>query len=168
MRGVSKRGNREVARLPVWLWGWDGPLGEGKGRKPEMNDRGKSDSRVVPAKLANKTGQPVAELGNASTPTWCGGSARSTSGCGQRRRPSGVGGGSSSEPRACSRTGNGFLPSRLSGDQDDKSPVTGDCYAGICGSPGLKCPGPPDRSTLLMLLFLALLRDPRADGATRI
>jgi RNA-directed DNA polymerase len=26
-----------------------------------MNDRGKSDSRVVPAKLANKTGQPVAE-----------------------------------------------------------------------------------------------------------
>jgi RNA-directed DNA polymerase len=27
-----------------------------------MNDRRKSDSRVVPAKLANKTGQPVAEL----------------------------------------------------------------------------------------------------------
>src|SRR5712671_3087325 len=27
-----------------------------------MNDCGKSDSRVVPAKLANKTGQPVAEL----------------------------------------------------------------------------------------------------------
>ena len=27
-----------------------------------MNDSGKSDSRVVPAKLANKTGQPVAEL----------------------------------------------------------------------------------------------------------
>src|SRR6266480_3250632 len=27
-----------------------------------MNDHGKSDSRVVPAKLANKTGQPVAEL----------------------------------------------------------------------------------------------------------
>jgi hypothetical protein len=27
-----------------------------------MNDGGKSDSRVVPAKLANKTGQPVAEL----------------------------------------------------------------------------------------------------------
>src|SRR5664280_971307 len=52
----------------------------------------------------------------------------------RRRRPSGVGGGSSSEPRACSRTGNGFLPSRLSGDQDDKSPVTRDCHAGICGS----------------------------------
>src|ERR1700722_17067416 len=27
-----------------------------------MNDRGKSDSRVVPAKLANKAGQLVAEL----------------------------------------------------------------------------------------------------------
>ena len=27
-----------------------------------MNGRGRSDSRVVPAKLANKTGQPVAEL----------------------------------------------------------------------------------------------------------
>src|SRR5664279_1694265 len=27
-----------------------------------MNDRGKSDSRVVPVKLANKTGQPAAEL----------------------------------------------------------------------------------------------------------
>ena len=26
-----------------------------------MNDCGKSDSRVVPAKLANKTGRPVAE-----------------------------------------------------------------------------------------------------------
>src|SRR5664280_1669192 len=62
----------------------------------------------------------------------------------------------SSEPRACSRTGNGFLPSRLSGDQDDKSPVTGDCYAGICGSPGLKCPGPPDRSPEA-LVALAML-----------
>ena len=27
-----------------------------------MNGHGKSDSRVVPAKLANKAGQPVAEL----------------------------------------------------------------------------------------------------------
>ena len=43
------------------------------------------------------------------------------------------------------RTGNGLHLRQLSGDQDDKSPVTGDGYAGICGSPGLKCPGPPDR-----------------------
>ncbi len=46
---------------------------------------------------------------------------------------------------SCSRTGNGLLLRQLSGDQDDKSPVTGDGYAGICGSPGLKCPGLPDR-----------------------
>ncbi len=32
----------------------------------------------------------------------------------------------------------------LSGDQDDKSPVTGDCHARICGSPGVKSPGLPD------------------------
>src|SRR3954447_26748841 len=36
------------------------------------------------------------------------------------------------------RTGNGSLPSPPSGDQDDKSPVTGDCHAGICGSPGVR------------------------------
>jgi len=35
--------------------------------------------------------------------------------------------------RACSRTGNG---SPTAGDQDDRSRVTGDCYARICGSPG--------------------------------
>jgi hypothetical protein len=51
----------------------------------------------------------------------------------------------SSDTRACLRTGNGLRLRQLSGDQDDKSPVTGDGYAGICGSPGLKCPGPPDR-----------------------
>jgi hypothetical protein len=61
------------------------------------------------------------------------------------KKNSGAGAGSSSESRACSRTGNGFLPPHLPGDQDDKSPVTGDCYAGICGSVGLKCPGPSDR-----------------------
>ncbi len=32
------------------------------GRKPEMNGRRESDSRVVPAKLANKAGGPAAEL----------------------------------------------------------------------------------------------------------
>ena len=26
---------------------------------------------------------------------------------------------------------------------DEKSPVTGDCHAGICGSRGLQCPRPP-------------------------
>jgi hypothetical protein len=28
----------------------------------------------------------------------------------------------------------------VSDDQDDKSPVTGDCHAGICGSPGVRFP----------------------------
>src|SRR3954464_11277774 len=32
------------------------------------------------------------------------------------------------------------------GGEDDKSPVTGDCHAGICGSRGLQCPRPPDPS----------------------
>src|SRR5215475_2260577 len=73
-------------------------------------------------------------------------SAASTSGCVRRRRPSGVGGGSFNGPRGCSRTGSGLLLRQLSGDQDDKSPVTGDGYAGICGGLGLKCPGLPDRN----------------------
>ena len=30
--------------------------------------------------------------------------------------------------------------STRSGDQDDRSPVTGDCHAGICGSPGVRFP----------------------------
>lgn len=34
-------------------------------------------------------------------------------------------------------------------DQEDKSPVTGDCHAGICGSPGVRSPGPPDRCNLM-------------------
>src|SRR6266545_4337187 len=34
---------------------------EGQGRKPSMHDGGESDSPVVPAKLPNKTGRPVAE-----------------------------------------------------------------------------------------------------------
>ncbi|MCA1701312.1 MAG: hypothetical protein LC790_21405, partial [Actinobacteria bacterium] len=41
------------------------------------------------------------------------------------------GGESSNDTRACSRTGNGLLLRQLSGDQDDKSPVTGDGYAGM-------------------------------------
>ena len=43
--------------------------------------------------------------------------------------------------RGSSGTGNGSPPP---GEQDDKSPVTGDCHAGICGSRGLKRPRLPD------------------------
>ena len=38
-----------------------GPLREGRGRTPEMNERGKSDNLVVPAKPPNNAGGPVAE-----------------------------------------------------------------------------------------------------------
>ena len=57
-----------------------------------------------------------------------------------RRKPSSAGRGSPCGIPACSRTGYGFPRSRASGDQDDKSPVTGDCHAGICGSPGVRFP----------------------------
>ena len=40
---------------------------------------------------------------------------------------------------ACSPTGASSAPTA-----DQKSPVTGDCHAGIRGSRGLRCPRPPD------------------------
>ncbi len=36
--------------------------------------------------------------------------------------------------------------------QGDRSRVTGDCYARICGGPGLRCPGLPDLRTLVPIL----------------
>ena len=39
-----------------------GPLRERRGGTPEMNERGKSDSPVVPAKPPNKAGEPAAEV----------------------------------------------------------------------------------------------------------
>ena len=39
----------------------DGPLREGQGRKPEMHERGKSYSPVVPAKPTNKAAPTAAE-----------------------------------------------------------------------------------------------------------
>src|SRR5436309_14564879 len=39
-----------------------GPRGESYGDEPSMNDRGKSDSPVVPAKLPNRRGRPGAEV----------------------------------------------------------------------------------------------------------
>ena len=65
---------------------------------------------------------------------------RNTNDCAPRRKPSSAGGGSPCGIPDCSRTGYGFPRSRASGDQDDKSPVTGDCHAGICGSPGVRFP----------------------------
>ena len=51
------RENREIPSLARRADRPGGPLREGRGRKPEMNERGKSDSPVVPAKPPNKAGQ---------------------------------------------------------------------------------------------------------------
>ena len=70
----SMRENREsrgrprvlVMPRPGWFAGWQagrgGPRGERLGGKPSMDDRGKSDGLVVPAKLPNKLGGPGAEV----------------------------------------------------------------------------------------------------------
>src|SRR6266568_539271 len=68
------RENREARRSPVgadaappsWIGGWQvgawaGREGKAVGRKPSMIGRRESDSRVVPAKLANNAGGPAAE-----------------------------------------------------------------------------------------------------------
>ncbi len=57
------RENREARRPPARVVdGWAGREGKACGREPEMNGRRESDSRVVPAKLANKAGRAAAEL----------------------------------------------------------------------------------------------------------
>jgi RNA-directed DNA polymerase len=74
MRGISMRENREARRSPVgadaapprWIAGWQvgawaGREGKAVGRKPEMNGRRESDSRVVPAKLADNAGRLAVE-----------------------------------------------------------------------------------------------------------
>jgi hypothetical protein len=74
------RENREVPYSPAGLI-IGGPLREGHGCTPEMNERGKSDSPVLPAKPPNKA--PAAEVveerglaeGNTDDPTRPGRSA---------------------------------------------------------------------------------------------
>ena len=65
MYASSMRENREVplaAHPPIRA----GTLGEGQGRKPEMNGSGKSDSPVVPAKPANKAARGEAAHAQAA------------------------------------------------------------------------------------------------------
>src|SRR5437763_16961694 len=70
-------------------------------------------------------------------PTSCGGHARNTSGCGRSSEPWPGGRESRNASPTYSGTGSGRpLPGWL----DEKSPVTGDCHAGICGSPGVRFP----------------------------
>ena len=60
MRGISKRENREILGSSVADGAAD-RIGKAKGHTPMMNDPGKSDRLVVPAKHPNKAGRPAAE-----------------------------------------------------------------------------------------------------------
>src|SRR3972149_3583169 len=55
--GTFLRENREIPRAPA-ADGAAGRIGKAYGPTPMMNDRGKSDSPVVPTKAPNKAGQP--------------------------------------------------------------------------------------------------------------
>ena len=84
MHGTFMRENREIPFSPVVQDRGCGPLGEGQGRKPEMDENGKSDSPVVPAKPPNKVvaAEAVEERGLAKRNT--DGNARSGLGAGMR------------------------------------------------------------------------------------
>ena len=60
MQRVSMRENREIPRPPARLIAGRAAQGR-QGHKPEMHERGKSDSPVVPAKPPNNAGRPAAE-----------------------------------------------------------------------------------------------------------
>jgi hypothetical protein len=74
---------------------------------------------------------------SASTPTCCAGSARNTSGCAGTSGPSDAGTASPAVTQACLPTGSGTA---RPGDQGDKSPVSREAHAGICGSRGVQLP----------------------------
>ena len=65
----------------------------------------------------------------------------------RRRRP----GGRHHELLGSSPTGPGSTAVPAAGDQDDKSRVTGDCYARICGSRRVRLP-PATRQAVWMVL----------------
>src|SRR4029077_687619 len=67
----------------------------------------------------------------ASTPTLCAGSATNTNDCAPPRKPRPAGSASPASIPGSSPTGHGCT---VPGGKDDKSPVTRDCHAGICGS----------------------------------
>src|SRR4029077_3231790 len=73
----------------------------------------------------------------ASTPTWCAGSDGNINGSGQPRRPWPVGNASTANNRASSPTGQRWP---TTGDQNDKSRVTGDCHARSLWEPGAATP----------------------------
>ena len=59
--GSTSPGNREIPRSPAAA-SVAGPHREVQGRTPMMNDRGKSDSSVVPEKPPNNAAEPAAEV----------------------------------------------------------------------------------------------------------
>jgi group II intron reverse transcriptase/maturase len=59
--GNFMRENREIPCFP-FEDGSEGRAGKVNNRNPAMNGRGKSDSPIVPTKLSNKAGRPVAEV----------------------------------------------------------------------------------------------------------
>jgi len=61
MRGVYMRENREIPRSPACGDGRAGRAGKAYGRNPVMDDRGKSDGPVVPAKPVNNAQGGAAE-----------------------------------------------------------------------------------------------------------
>ncbi|GGJ71090.1 hypothetical protein GCM10010121_097120 [Streptomyces brasiliensis] len=69
---------------------------------------------------------------SASMPTRCGGCARSSSGCGDARKPRTPGTKPSHDGPGSSLTGPGPPTSPRSGDQNDKSRMTGDRHVRIC------------------------------------
>src|ERR1041385_234915 len=73
-------------------------------------------------------------------PTCCVGSATSIDDYGDARRHKRHGSGSSTDILGSSPTGPGSTCPPLPDDQDDKSRVTGDCYARICGSRRVRPP----------------------------
>src|SRR3954463_6143148 len=86
-------------------------------------------------------------------PTCCVGSATSIDGYGDARRHKRHGSGSSKDILGSWLTGPGSTCRPLPDDQDDKSRVTGDCYARICGSRRVR---PPPATRQVDPLFVQL------------
>src|SRR2546423_13111300 len=97
-------------------------------------------------------------------PTCCVGSATSIDGYGDARRHKRHGSGSSKDILGSSPTGPGSTCPPLPDDQDDKSRVTGDCYARICGSRRVRPPPATRQPTGKSVFVDGQLLSPIVDG----
>jgi hypothetical protein len=109
---------------------------------PSPNSRGRSIRSCAGgcSTMVRSTAPRFISSYRASTPIWCAGSARSTSGCRPGKRPWSAGGESPKGTPACSRTGHGLPRSRASGDQDDKSRISREAYVRNLWEPGAAMP----------------------------